>query len=93
MDAQLELGAAAIGGKDSMSGSFLDLDVPPTLISFAIAPVEAGEVLTTEFKAAGHPVCLFAGNNLEELRASWELMNDLAHQGKVKAAGCGERPG
>ena len=37
LDAQLELGAAAIGGKDSMSGSFLDLDVPPTLISFAIA--------------------------------------------------------
>ena len=45
LDAQLELGAAAIGGKDSMSGSFLDLDVPPTLISFAIAPVQADEVL------------------------------------------------
>ena len=37
LDAQLELGAAAIGGKDSMSGTFLDKDVPPTLISFAIA--------------------------------------------------------
>ncbi len=42
LDAQLELNAAAIGGKDSMSGSFLDLDVPPTLISFAIAPIKAG---------------------------------------------------
>ena len=42
LDAQLELGAAAIGGKDSMSGSFLELDVPPTVISFAIAPVKAG---------------------------------------------------
>ena len=40
VDAQLELGAAAIGGKDSMSGTFLDLDVPPTLISFAIAPLK-----------------------------------------------------
>ena len=46
LDAQLELGVAAIGGKDSMSGSFLDKDVPPTLISFAIAPVKAEEVLS-----------------------------------------------
>ena len=43
LDAQLDLGIAAIGGKDSMSGSFNDLDVPPTLISFAIAPAEAGD--------------------------------------------------
>ena len=56
MDAQLELGAAAIGGKDSMSGSFLDKDVPPTLISFAIAPVDKNQVLSPEFKAAGNPV-------------------------------------
>ena len=53
MDAQLGLDVAAIGGKDSMSGSFLDLDVPPTLISFAIAPAKAGEVLTPEFKGRG----------------------------------------
>ena len=39
LDAQLELGAAAIGGKDSMSGTFMDKDVPPTLISFAVCPV------------------------------------------------------
>ena len=45
LDAQLELSAAAIGGKDSMSGSFLDRDVPPTLISFAIAPLLEGELL------------------------------------------------
>ena len=59
MDAQLGLGCAAIGGKDSMSGSFLDLDVPPTLISFAIAPAKAGEVLSPDFKGAGNPVYLF----------------------------------
>ena len=45
LDAQLDYGAAAIGGKDSMSGSFLDLDVPPTLISFAIAPVDRKSVV------------------------------------------------
>ena len=61
LDAQLGLDVAAIGGKDSMSGSFLDLDVPPTLISFAIAPAKAGEVLTPEFKGAGHPVYLLPG--------------------------------
>ena len=61
MDAQLGLDVAAIGGKDSMSGSFLDLDVPPTLISFAIAPAKAGEVLTPEFMGAGHPVYLLPG--------------------------------
>ena len=87
LDAQLELGAAAIGGKDSMSGSFLDKDVPPTLISFAIAPVKAGEVLSTEFKAAGHPVYLFAGDGTAEgQKAAWEAFHDLHAQGKVKAA-------
>ncbi|MBR5468182.1 MAG: phosphoribosylformylglycinamidine synthase, partial [Firmicutes bacterium] len=60
LDAQLDLGCAAIGGKDSMSGSFLDLDVPPTLISFAIAPAESGDIVSAEFKEAGHPVYLFA---------------------------------
>ena len=47
--------AAAVGGKDSMSGSFMDMDVPPTLISFAIAPIKAGEVLSPEFKEKAAP--------------------------------------
>ena len=86
LDAQLELGAAAIGGKDSMSGSFLDMDVPPTLISFAIAPLKAEEVLSPEFKEAGHPVYLFAGNTSEEKKAAWETFHGLHKAGKVKAA-------
>ena len=86
LDAQLELGAAAIGGKDSMSGSFLDLDVPPTLISFAIAPLKAAEVLSPEFKEAGHPVYVFAGNTSEEKKAAWESFYELHKAGKVKAA-------
>ena len=86
VDAQLELGAAAIGGKDSMSGTFLDLDVPPTLISFAIAPLKTGEVLSPEFKEAGHPVYLFAGTDAESTKHAWEELHALALNGRVKAA-------
>ncbi len=88
MDAQLELKAAAIGGKDSMSGTFLDLDVPPTLISFAIAPIKAEEVLSPEFKAADHPVYLFGprDESAESLKETWEYFHKLAKEGKVQAA-------
>ncbi len=87
-DAQLELEAAAIGGKDSMSGSFLDMDVPPTLISFAIAPVDREQVLTPEFKEAGNPVYLFgtADETPEAQKKAWEYFYDLHLAGKVKAA-------
>ncbi len=54
--AQLDLGMGSIGGKDSMSGSFEDLDVPPTLVSFAVTTGHVSEVCTPEFKKAGHPV-------------------------------------
>ena len=86
LDAQLELGCAAIGGKDSMSGSFLDLDVPPTLISFAIAPVKAEQVLSPEFKEGGHPVYAFGGGSPEHKKAAWIAFHRLAGEGKVKAA-------
>jgi phosphoribosylformylglycinamidine synthase len=86
LDAQLELGAAAIGGKDSMSGTFLDKDVPPTLISFAIAPVLAGNVVSPEFKAAGHPVYLFRGADAAAQKAAWEQLCALQRAGKVAAA-------
>ena len=87
LKAQLDFGRAAIGGKDSMSGTFNDLDVPPTLISFAIAPVKAGEVLSPEFKEAGHPVYAFGGSSsAEHLKETWEAFHDLHRQGKVKAA-------
>ena len=88
MDAQMELGAAAIGGKDSMSGTFLDKDVPPTLISFAIAPIKASAVLSPEFKEAGHPVYLFASTDesAESLKSAWETFHELHAEGKVRAA-------
>ena len=86
LDAQIDLGCASIGGKDSMSGSFLDLDVPPTLISFAIVPSRAGDVLTPEFKEAGNPVYLFSSRTAEARKAAWDAFLDLHRQGKVKAA-------
>ena len=83
----MDLGAAAIGGKDSMSGSFMDRDVPPTLISFAIAPVQSGEVLTPEFKSAGDPVYLFlCDGTAADQRAVWECFHALCCAGKVRAA-------
>ncbi|MBR2614427.1 MAG: phosphoribosylformylglycinamidine synthase [Clostridia bacterium] len=54
--AQLDLGIGAIGGKDSMSGTFEDLDVPPTLVSFAVTTDKVKNVLSNEFKKAGHKV-------------------------------------
>ncbi len=87
MDAQLDFGAAAIGGKDSMSGSFLDKDVPPTLISFAIAPIQAGQVLSPEFKEAGHAVYLFyGGDTAEEQKTAWGEFDVFHQEGKVKSA-------
>ena len=56
--AQVDLGVGAIGGKDSMSGSFEDLDVPPTLISFAVSTGSVDNVISPEFKKAGDTVAL-----------------------------------
>ena len=86
LDAQLHLDAAAIGGKDSMSGTFLDKDVPPTLISFAIAPLKANEVISGEFKEAGHPVYFFDCDSYDAMKATWEKFHGLCLAGKVKAA-------
>lgn len=54
--AQKELGVAAIGGKDSMSGTFETLDVPPTLVSFAVTTDKVQNIVSPEFKSAGHKV-------------------------------------
>ncbi len=54
LDAQLDCGIAAVGGKDSMSGTFESLHVPPTLVSFAVAPGKTAEVISPEIKSAGH---------------------------------------
>ena len=61
--AQLQLRVAAIGGKDSMSGSFGELNVPPTLVSFAVAPTAANSVISPEFKNIGSNVLLIPLKN------------------------------
>ena len=58
--AQIDLGIGAIGGKDSMSGSFENLDVPPTLVSFAVTTEKLKNIQSPEFKKAGHSVYLLA---------------------------------
>ena len=64
-EAQMALGVAAIGGKDSMSGSFESLDVPPTLVSFAVTTAKCGDVVPPEFKKAGHAAALLAADTDE----------------------------
>ncbi len=88
LSAQIGLKAAAIGGKDSMSGSFLDMDVPPTLVSFAIAPANADEVVSTEFKQAGDPVYLFTApkGDYAGMLELWAKFHELVKAGKVRAA-------
>lgn len=58
-DAQIKLGLPSIGGKDSMSGTFNDIDVPPTLCSFAVAVAKLNDVITNEFKEAGNRLVKF----------------------------------
>ncbi len=92
--AQVDLGIGAIGGKDSMSGSFEDLDVPPTLVSFAVATGSLDHVVSPEFKGAGHRVALicptyeWAGvlpEATSQLKA-FELVEQLVREGKVLSA-------
>nr|WP_297279728.1 phosphoribosylformylglycinamidine synthase [uncultured Butyricicoccus sp.] len=91
--AQEELCLAAIGGKDSMSGSFDDMDVPPTLVSFAIAPEQADRLISPEFKAAGHSVYLLDAAYTQDgapdytaIKPMWEEITELIHSGKVVSA-------
>ena len=91
--AQMDLGVAAIGGKDSMSGSFEDLDVPPTLVSFAVTTGKTGEIISPEFKKAGHSVRwlrpAYLQNGLpdpESLKTLFHTVKALMESGKVAAA-------
>ena len=91
--AQMELGVAAIGGKDSMSGSFEKLDVPPTLISFAVTTDKLDSVVSPEFKRAGSKVVLLTPEydecglpKTESLLALFDKVTELCREGKVLAA-------
>ena len=91
--AQMNLSIGSIGGKDSMSGSFEDLDVPPTLVSFAVTTDQADHIVSPEFKAAGHKAVLLApaydANGLpdtQSLLAVYVKVTALMRAGKVFAA-------
>ena len=91
--AQIDLGIAAVGGKDSMSGSFEDLDVPPTLVSFATGLARVSDVVSPEFKGAGHRLVVIAptydDNGLlpeaTSLKTVFELVTSLARSGAALA--------
>jgi phosphoribosylformylglycinamidine synthase len=90
---QLELGIAAIGGKDSMSGSFNELDVPPTLTSFAVAPARADKVISQELKKIGSKLVLFPLEcdenelpNFDALKEMYDKVHKLIANGKVLSA-------
>jgi len=87
-DAQLDLNIASIGGKDSMSGTFEKMDVPPTLCSFAVAPGKASEVISPEFKAAGHEIRLLScdPHDTAALTANYEAVREGILAGKIVAA-------
>ena len=91
--AQVDLGIGSIGGKDSMSGSFEDLDVPPTLVSFATGLGHVGRMTSPEFKGAGHKVIAIIPNYdadgitplAKSLLAAYDVVEGLIGRGQALA--------
>ncbi len=92
LSAQLDFGVAAIGGKDSMSGSFEKLDVPPTLISFAMSICEGENLVSPEFKKAGSDLVLLKPDydgsqpNPNSLKDVMKTITALAKDKKILSA-------
>ncbi|GAA0718509.1 phosphoribosylformylglycinamidine synthase [Clostridium malenominatum] len=93
LKAQREFNVASIGGKDSMSGTFKDIDVPPTLISFGVTTVDVRKALSPEFKKAGSKVIWLPHIRLEDETANfkslinnYDKVKDLIDKGAVLAA-------
>ena len=90
---QIKLGVPAIGGKDSMSGTFKDMNVPPTLVSFALAPIEITDIITPEFKRCGSKIVLLSVNkdsvllpDFESLEKTFSALTELIKSKKVISA-------
>ncbi len=90
--AQLELSCASIGGKDSMSGTFEHVDVPPTLVSFAVSTADTRRVVSPEFKAAGDTVIRIAPEygsdglpDWDSVRACFDKLEQIISDGRAKA--------
>ena len=88
--AQKELGIGAIGGKDSMSGSFDDIDVPPTLVSFAVTTDKVQNVVSNDFKSAGNKVVVispeFDENDLPKTDSLLKVFNKVTELLRSKKA-------
>ena len=91
--AQMKMGVPSIGGKDSMSGTFKDMTVPPTLVAFAVDVVDVGKVISTEFKKAGSKVVMVPLRrdendipDFEQLDRNFSKIHELINMGKVLAA-------
>ena len=92
-DAQIGYGLPSIGGKDSMSGTFNDIDVPPTLVSFAVDVAKKQEIITPELKEAGDKLVQFWFDKdeydipvYEHVMETYSFITGLMREGKVKAA-------
>jgi phosphoribosylformylglycinamidine synthase len=92
-DAQLAYGLASVGGKDSMSGTFNDLDVPPTLVSFAVATAKISDIITPELKTPGHVLVHFPIERdeyempvYEQVGAAYRQITALIGEGAIVSA-------
>ena len=92
-DAQVGFGLPSIGGKDSMSGTFNDIDVPPTLVSFAVNTADGRKVVSSELKKPGNVLLRFSFGKDEydlpiyqEASTMFEFIHKLTEEGKVKSA-------
>ncbi len=90
---QKNLSIPAIGGKDSMSGTFKEMDVPPTLVSFAVGVEKAEKIISPEFKKSGRPVMITRVSyddsflpNLNQLKKMYAVLHQMIHQGEILSA-------
>ena len=91
--AQKALNIPAIGGKDSMSGTFMDMNVPPTLVAFAVAVADANKVISSEFKKSGDKIILIKAKrdeydlpDFDSLKKNFEKINELIDKNLVYAS-------
>ena len=92
IEAQIQLGLPSIGGKDSMSGTFEELTVPPTLVAFGVTTVDSRQVLSPEFKTAGENIYYIPGQAISEdidfdyIKANFAQFEAIQTKHKVTAA-------
>ncbi|HEQ4801067.1 TPA: phosphoribosylformylglycinamidine synthase [Streptococcus pyogenes] len=92
IEAQIQLGLPSIGGKDSMSGTFEDLTVPPTLVAFGVTTADSRKVLSPEFKAAGENIYYIPGQAISEdidfdlIKDNFSQFEAIQAQHKITAA-------